>query len=109
MDKSNIFVHIELSKLAESLTTSIPISKKHLKAQAGYFNIIPPKYFSDALSPEWQIITEEIKQKGPKIDQDGKVIASAVINTIDQMSEQECSNLVSRVINLREKVSKEFE
>ncbi|MDQ6481343.1 hypothetical protein [Dyadobacter sp. LHD-138] len=109
MDKSNIFVHIELSKLAENLTMHYPLSKKHLKSLAGYFNIIPPKYFSDALSPEWQIITEEIKQKGPRIDQDGKVVVSAVINTIDQMSEQECSNLVSRVINLREKVSKELE
>jgi hypothetical protein len=108
MDKSNIFVHVELSKLTKSLT-SIPLSKKHLKAQAGYFNIIPPKYFSDALGAEWQIIMEDIRQKGPKVDQDGKVIVSAVINTIDQMSDQECSNLVARVVHLYEKVSKEFE
>ena len=102
-------MHIELSKLAESLTTNIHHSKEHLRSQAGYFNIIPPKYFSDALSPEWQNITEEVKQKGPKIDKEGKVVANAMINTIEQMTELECINLTQRVINLREKVLKEFE
>ena len=109
MNKSNIFVHIELSKFVASLTTNILLSKEYLKAQAGYFNIIPTKYFSDALSPEWQQIIAEIKQKGPKVDPTGRVVANAVINTIEQMSAEECIAIAMRIISLREKVKMEFE
>ncbi|MBE9464300.1 hypothetical protein ACFP1I_06100 [Dyadobacter subterraneus] len=109
MNKSNIFVHIELSKLVAGLTTNASHLKQSLKSQAGYFNIIPPKYFSDALGPEWENITEQIKEKGPKFDQDGKVVANAVTNTIDQMSPQECVALATRIMKLNEKVKLEFE
>ncbi|MEO6686762.1 MAG: hypothetical protein ABIN24_12395 [Dyadobacter sp.] len=109
MNKSNIFVHIELSKLVAGLTTNASHLKQSLKSQAGYFNIIPQKYFSDALGPEWENITEQIKEKGPKFDQDGKVIVNAVTNTIDQMSPQECAALATRIVKLNEKVKLEFE
>jgi len=102
-------VHIELSKLVASLTTNILLSKEFLKSQAGYFNIIPPKYFSDALSPEWQNITDAIKQKGPKVDADGRIVVNAVLNTIEQMSSEECIEIAMRIIDLRDKVKLEFE
>lgn len=109
MDKSNIFVHIELSKFVAGLTANMPVSKQSLKSQAGYFNIIPPKYFSDGLSAEWEFITEEIKKKGPRFDENGRVVANAVTNTIDQMSAQECGAIATRIIKLNEKVKLEFE
>ncbi|WP_090338463.1 hypothetical protein [Dyadobacter koreensis] len=109
MNKSNIFVHIELSKLVANLTTNILLSKEYLKSQAGYFNIIPPKYFSDALSPEWQSIIEVIKHKGPKLDESGRIVSNAVLNTIEQMSSEECIALAMRIISLRDKVMQEFE
>lgn len=102
-------MHIELSKLVASLTTNILLSKEFLKSQAGYFNIIPPKYFSDALSPEWQNITDAIKQKGPKVDADGRIVVNAVLNTIEQMSSEECIEIAMRIIDLRDKVKLEFE
>ncbi|GLU52066.1 hypothetical protein [Dyadobacter frigoris] len=109
MNKSNIFVHIELSKLVACLTTNVLLSKDYLKSQAGYFNIIPAKYFSDALCPEWEKIIALIKQKGPKLDENGKVVINSVINTINQMSSQECVAVAMRIINLGEKVRLEFE
>lgn len=108
VNKSNIFVHIELSKLVANLTTNVLLSKEYLKSQAGYFNIIPPKYFSDALSPEWQNIIDSIKHKGPKLDDDGRVVVNAVLNTIEQMSSEECIAIAMRIISLRDKVKMEF-
>ncbi|MCF0057104.1 hypothetical protein [Dyadobacter sp. CY356] len=109
MNKSNIFVHIELSKLVAGLTTSAGQLKQSLKSQAGYFNIIPPKYFSEDLGQEWINITEQIKEKGPKVDSEGRVLVNAVTNTIDQMSPQECVALATRIMQLNEKVKLEFE
>ena len=109
MNKSNIFVHIELSKLVAGLRSETILLKQSLKSQAGYFNIIPLKYFSDVLCPEWENIIEEIKHKGPKLGFDGKILVNAVTNTIDQMSVQECAALALRIMNLNEKVKLEFE
>ena len=109
MKKSNIFVHIELSKLTQKLHTDAAAYKDVLRAQAGYFNIIPSKYFSDALSNEWDEIAKEVKTKGPKVDDQGRVIANAVVNTIDQMSLQQCDRLVNRIRALQKEVKKEFE
>jgi len=40
-------------KLTVVLATDSLDAKQRLKKQAGYFNIITPKYFSEALSPKW--------------------------------------------------------
>ncbi|SEJ69148.1 hypothetical protein SAMN04487995_5956 [Dyadobacter koreensis] len=109
MKKSNIFVHIELSKFARELSADSSAMKDSLKAQAGYFNIITSKYFSDMLSTEWEDIAREVKIKGPKTDEQGRVIANAVIHTIDQMSQQQCRRLVERITSLQKKVQKEFD
>ena len=108
MNQSNIFVYIELSKLAAGLTQSGNEAKRCLKAQAGYFNIIDPKYFSDNLADEWKNITMQIRKQGPSLSKDGQVRANALINTIDQMSSQECTALIHRIISLHEKVKLEF-
>jgi hypothetical protein len=109
MKKSNIFVHIELSKLVEKLSPNVSLAKENLRAQAGYFNIIPVKYFSDLLSEEWEQILKEVKRKGPRTDQNGRVLTNAVVNTIDQMSAQESIELVVRIMSLHEKVKAEFD
>ena len=108
MNQSNIFVYIELSKLAAGLTQPGNEAKRCLKAQAGYFNIIDPKYFSDNLADEWKNITVQIRKQGPSLSKDGQVRANALINTIDQMSAQECTALIHRIISLNEKVKLEF-
>ncbi len=46
---------------------------------------------------------------GPKFDKDGKLTANAIINTIDQMTSEECISLAMRVISLYDKVRIEFE
>ncbi|GLU55470.1 hypothetical protein [Dyadobacter frigoris] len=109
MNKSNIFVYTELSKLVASLNSNILLSKQYLRSQAAYFNIIVPKYFSDTLSPEWESITNQIRKMGPGFDKEGKLTANAIINTIDQMTSEECISLAMRVISLYDKVRIEFE
>jgi hypothetical protein len=43
------------------------VSKEILRQQAGYFNIIDFKYFSDTLNPEWNNIVSELKKVGPAL------------------------------------------
>ncbi|MCF0055117.1 hypothetical protein [Dyadobacter sp. CY356] len=109
MHQSNIFVYTELSKLSAGLSTVGEQVKQNLKSQAGYFNIITPKYFSDSLIGEWEDITGQIKKYGPSIGSDGLIRANAIINTIDKMSSQECIALTNQVLSLYEKVKLEFE
>jgi hypothetical protein len=109
METTNLFVYVELTKFVENLTDNIQQAKQYLKSQAGYFNIIPIKYFSDALCPEWQSITEEIKKSGPQYNKEGKLIANAYVHTIENMTQQECSDLAHRIITLQQKVKKEIE
>lgn len=109
MKKSNIFVHIELSKLVEHLNPNVSLAKENLKSQAGYFNIIPTKYFSDTLSEEWEQILKTVKKNGARTDQNGRILSNAVIHTIDQMSAQECIEIVVRIMSLHEKVKTEFD
>ncbi|GLU52858.1 hypothetical protein Dfri01_23190 [Dyadobacter frigoris] len=62
-----------------------------MKSQAGYFNIILPKYFSDQLCSEWEDIVRDIKLKNSWRDEDGRVILGAVPHTFGQMmSLHEC-------------------
>lgn len=109
MHKSNIFVYNELSKLVSNLTTNILMSKRYLKSQAGYFNILVPTFFSDTLSPEWESIVADIKKIGPKFDSEGKLVTNAIMNTIDQMSDQECIQIALRIMKVYEKIQLEFE
>ncbi|WP_221391312.1 hypothetical protein [Dyadobacter sp. NIV53] len=108
MKKSNIFVYIELSKFVESLTTNMLLCKQHLKSQASYFLLIPSKYFSVNLNTEWESICHVVTKNGPGLNENGKVICNAVINTIDQMSAQECLAVANRIFLLHEQVKKEF-
>lgn len=111
MKKSNIFAFIEFSKLAEGLRAPETDRKfkDQLKSQAAYFNIIEPKYFSDDLVKEWEVILGSAKRHGAKVNEEGRIVSGAVKNTIEQMSESECAMLVERVNALYEKLKKEFE
>ncbi|SEI38275.1 hypothetical protein SAMN04487995_0235 [Dyadobacter koreensis] len=108
MSKTNIFVYVELSKLVSNLNIHATVSKEILKQQAGYFNVIGSNYFSAELNPEWENIVLELKQAGKVIDNDGQVRANAFINTIDQMSQKDCLNMVFRITSLYEKVKSEL-
>lgn len=110
MKKSNIFAYIELSKLVEELrvATNSGKLKERLIAKAAYFNIIEPRYFSDATVDEWEAIQSLIKQKGVKMDEDGRIVLNEVSNTIYHFSENECNSLASKVYFIFEKVKEEF-
>jgi hypothetical protein len=108
MKKSNIFAYVEVSKLVESLKTSASPIKETLKSQAAYFNIIDPKYFSDKLVADWTVILDLVKQHGPLLDAEGKVISSAIAHSIENMDEKECEKLKALVLSLHEKLKKEF-
>jgi hypothetical protein len=111
MKKSNIFAYIEFSKLAEGLRASAGTGKykEHLKSQAAYFNIIESKYFSDELVQEWEHILGYTRKHGAKVNEEGRIVTNAVTNTIEQMTDAECTVLVERVNALYDKLKKEFE
>ncbi|WP_138483095.1 hypothetical protein [Dyadobacter bucti] len=109
MKKSNIFAYIELTKLVEELKTSASEKlKQKLRSQSAYFNIIEPRYFSEDLINEWENILTILKQKGAKVNEDGKVISNAISNTIDNLTDKECQAVVERVYTLYDKVKVEF-
>ena len=108
MNKTNIFVYVELSKLVSNLTLNALLSKELLKQQAACFNIIAGHFFSDDLNPEWEHIVSELKQYGPAFDEEGKITANALMNTIDQMSQQNCIDMIFRISSLYEKVKLEL-
>jgi hypothetical protein len=109
MKKSNIFAYIELTKLVEELRTSASEKlKQKLKSQSAYFNIIEPRYFSEDLINEWENILSVLKQKGAKVNEDGKVVSNAISNTIDNLTDKECQSVVERVYTLYDKVKVEF-
>ena len=109
MKKSNIFAYIELTKLVEELRVSNTSGhlKQKLKSQSAYFNIIEPRYFSDSLIGEWEQILSIIKQRGVKVNEEGKVVSNAVSNTIEQFSDRECEVLVDKVYSLYDQVKRE--
>lgn len=110
MKTSNIFAYIELSKLVEELDsagTSEKLKEK-LKAQSAYFNILEPRYFSESLIHEWERILDFTKQKGAKVDEEGRVVSNAIPNTIESLTITECQKLVDQVYALYEKLKKEI-
>ena len=111
MKKSNIFAYIELSKFVEELKPALASEKlkEQLRAQSAYFNIIEPRYFSEALISDWEGILNVIKQKGAKVNEEGKVVSNAVSNTIDHLSDRECEVLVHQVYSLYDQVKREFQ
>jgi hypothetical protein len=110
MKTSNIFAYIELSKLVEELKragTSEKLKEK-LRAQSAYFNILEPRYFSDSLTHEWEKILQFTKQKGVRVDADGRVTANAIPNTIESLSITECQRLAEQVFSVHDKLTKEL-
>lgn len=109
MDKSNIFVYSELSKLTSNLSSEPSLAKQSLKLQAAYFNIITADYFSDSLASEWESIISTLKHRGPKFNEDGVLEKNAFRNTIYQMSIQECLDIIDRINLLYKKVKLELQ
>lgn len=109
MKKSNIFAFIELTKLVEELKVDQSKIRQKLKSQSAYFNIIEPRYFSERLVGEWESILTVVKQKGAKVNEEGRVVSNAVSNTIDHLTDHECVLLVERVHSIYDSVRKEFQ
>jgi hypothetical protein len=110
MKKSNIYAYTELTKLVEELQASSTAGKlkEKLMSQYAYFNIIEPRYFSEALLGEWESILSLIKYKGARLDEEGKVVANEVRNTIDHLTDRECQILMDKVYVLYDKVKEEY-
>jgi hypothetical protein len=109
MKKSNIFAFIELTKLVGELKVDQSKLRQKLKSQSAYFNIIEPRYFSEGLIGEWESILTVIKQKGAKVNEEGRIVSNAVSNTIDHLTDNECVSLVERVHLVYDSVRKEFQ
>lgn len=109
MKKSNIFAFIELTKLVEELKVDESKLRQKLKSQSAYFNIIEPRYFSEGLIGEWESILTVVKQKGAKVNEEGRIVSNAVSNTIDHLTDNECQLLVERVHSVYDSVRKEFQ
>lgn len=109
MKRSNIFAYIELSKLVNELTLDINMTKSKLLSQCSYFKIIPLNMLSDALALEWEAICEKAKQKGPRYNEDGQIIANEFKNTIDQMNNHQCLELTMQIFSIHKKIVSEFE
>ncbi|HEV7349184.1 hypothetical protein [Telluribacter sp.] len=107
MKKSNIFAYVELSKLVGNLHGPVSPLKERLKAQAAYFNIIDPKFFSEPLAREWETILSTVKRGGVPLE-DGRMLLNQVANTIGGMSEEECQLLVQRLKSLHQKLEAEI-
>lgn len=108
MQRSNLFAHIELSKFVSGLIPQIDECRASLIAQHSYFSIIPSRMFSDSLAPEWEDICRTVSRSGPSRDEEGRVVANAIRNTLRQMEREECLAIVERLIRLREQVAAEF-
>ncbi|KAA6441618.1 hypothetical protein FEM33_01110 [Dyadobacter flavalbus] len=110
MQKSNIYAYTELTKLVNELKASSAKGKlkEKLMSQYAYFNIIEPRYFSETLLGEWESILGLIKHKGAKLDEEGKVVANEVRNTIDHLTDRECQVLVDKVYAIYDKVKAEY-
>lgn len=108
MKRSNLFAHIELSKFVIGLKLDPEECRSSLISQHAYFSLIPSRMFSDQLAPEWEEIFAAVSKSGPVRDEDGRIVASAVKNTIRQMSREECVEIVKRVMRLQQQVAAEF-
>lgn len=110
MMKSNIFAYVELSKLVSELDeASAETLKNKLLAQSAYFNIIEPRYFSEALILEWQTIVEMTRQRGAKVDEEGNVVVNATAHTIEGLTFDECRTLVDKLYQIHRELQLEFE
>lgn len=108
MQRSNLFAHIELSKFVSGLIPQIDECRASLIAQHSYFTIIPSRMFSDNLAPEWEDICKVVARSGPSRDDEGRIIANAIRNTLRQMDREECLAIVERLIRLQGQVAAEF-
>lgn len=108
MKPSNIFAYIELTKFVDSLTRDVDRSRADLLALHAYFKIIPSKMFSEDLAPEWDSLYDRVTRSGVAYDDEGRIVLNAVKNTIGQMSKSECSEIVDRIVMLKQKVDYEF-
>lgn len=108
MQQSNLFAHVELTKFIAGLTLDVNQCKPKLLSQHAYFSLIPPNMFSDPYLTEWEEICMTASRFGPSRDEDGRIVANEVRNTLSKLSQEDCLAIVHRVMQLHKKVSAEF-
>jgi len=112
MNKSNIFVYIELSKMLNELNTANSESeqgcKKKLIQQSSYFKIIDRRFFSTNLEQDWERILNLVSFKGGKLNERGKQISSPYTHTIESLTEEQCQQVIGMIADLHERVKSEL-
>ncbi|HEV7348460.1 hypothetical protein [Telluribacter sp.] len=109
MEKSNIYVLIELEKFLNGLAAHYSDLQKALLKHVAYFQIIEPDYLSSALKPKWKgILMDASRLKDPYAAKQ-VVLKNQIILTISQLSELECYELAMKIANLFFEVSAELE
>jgi hypothetical protein len=109
MNQSNIFALMELHQLVEELTaTSSEPRKKRLKSQSAYFRIIEPQHFSDDLVSEWEDILGILRYNGDTLNENGMVMYSRISTMMETLTEDQCQDIIDRVLKLHGKLVQEF-
>ena len=73
-----------------------------------YFKIVSSTILPDELAAEWMDLYNYVSRFGPAYNDQGRVVASDVKNTISQMTKKECCDVVERIIHLKQKIEEEF-
>lgn len=109
MQRSHLFAHVELAKLASSLTDDIAECRSRLISSQTYFTLITEKMLSKSLTSEWRNICSDVSRSGPLRDSEGRVVVNAVKNTIRNMHTRECVSITKRIQEFQRKLAAELE
>lgn len=109
MQRSHLFAHVELGKLASSLTDDIAECRSRLISNQVYFTLVTEKMLSKKLASEWQNICSDVSRSGPLRDSEGRVVVNAVKNTLRNMHIRECVSITRRVYEFQRRLAAEFD
>ncbi len=109
MKKSNIFAYIELKKLVDNLHHPSRALKENFVLQASYFHILDPKFFSEELSPEWNLLRTRLGYSPEKALQGQLVLKQSMRESIQSLSDAECRDIAARLSSLYARLGHEFD
>ncbi|MBU1822137.1 MAG: hypothetical protein KKG00_11595 [Bacteroidetes bacterium] len=108
MKKSNIFAYTELKKLIDNLNQSGRAPRESITSQAAYFHILDPRYFSEELAPEWAGIRQRLGYSPEQAQKGQLMLKSSMQQSIEQLTEAECRDLLAQLRRVYERLSAEF-
>jgi hypothetical protein len=102
-----LFLQMDILYAEEKLGTAIydmatslgTIRQRLLKAHLG-FHTLSDYHFPDALKPEWNELSGMLEGNDAILNENGDVIIGSVENTIENLSDEECSDISKRIYNL---------